>query len=730
MLKSGAAMLVIAGLAVQSCSTTRVLADGEYRLAKNEVRIENDKKFNTNKVEPYIKQKSNSNLIFGWNPFINVYNWGGEGKTFFGRLFRKIGTAPTIYEADKVEASVENISRHLEYLGYYNSKVDSKVIVKRKTVKVQYNVTLGNRYPVREIHYELPDNAAFAETFYADTNKVSVSPGDYLSEEALDDESQRSAQYLRNNGYYGFTKNYYFFQADTLSYPGSAILTYRINEYTRNESARNAVPFRKFHFGDVNISHPERLKIREKVLRDLNTIYPGDLYSEQIVNSSYARLSSLNVLSSVNVDVSQKDTNTVNADISLAASRLQGIKFNIEASSNSSGLLGISPGLSYYHKNIFHGGEVLNLSFSGNFQFKPNSSTRATEFGVSAMVKFPRFVFVPVSRFRNSIPSTEIKAAFNYQDRPEYKRNIISYSFGYTGSYRKLYFQFYPTQLNIVRMFKIDPDFEKIVMTSSASRSSYTNHFDFGAGGTLYYTTNNDVNPKRTYHYFRFQASEAGNVLSLFNFAMKKDADSKERQIWGTSYSQYVRGEFSAGKTWFFGKDDKQAFATRFLVGAGIAYGNSGSMPFEQQFYSGGANSLRGWQSRAIGPGVAQRDTVFVIPNQSGDFKLEGNVEYRFPMFWKFAGALFVDAGNIWYLRDSGLSSYKEGKLDMKNFVNGIAADWGFGLRLDLSFILVRVDMGLVVRDPANEASRRWVGPDRWFRNNGYAIHFGVGYPF
>ena len=211
---------------------------------------------------------------------------------------------------------------------------------------------------------------------------------------------------------------------------------------------------------------------------------------------------------------------------------------------------------------------------------------------------------------------------------------------------------------------------------------------------------------------------------------MKKNADLNEHQIWGTSYSQYIRGEFTAGKTWVFGKNNKQAIATRFLIGAGHAYGNSKTIPFEQQFYSGGANSLRGWQARAVGPGCAQRDTVFVIPNQTGDMKIEANLEYRFGMFWKFNGALFFDAGNIWYLRNSGLSSFEDGRFSSRNILGGIAADWGLGLRLDLNFILVRVDMGMVVRDPSKAPDQRWVGPSGWFRRDGFAVHFGVGYPF
>lgn len=721
-------ILLLAVLSV-SCSTTRVLAEGECRLASNDIKITGDSKFNTNKIEPYIKQKPGSSIIFGWNPFLNVYNWGGGKDNFFGRLFRKIGTPPVVFNPDLVESSAENMTRHLEYLGYYGSVITPEVTLKNRIAKVRYNVELGHRYEITDIVYELPDNSDFREDFYADTAKSLIHRGDWLSEELLESETQRSAAKLRNKGYYGFSKNYYFFQADTLGGGGGARLEYRVNEYTRNETPKDAVPILKYNFGDVSISHPQGLRLREKVIRDLNTIRPGALYSEAVVNNTYSRFSALSILGGVNVEVTESAPGTVDASVNLTPSKLQGFKFNLEGSSNSSGLLGVSPGLSYYHKNLFRGGEVLNLNFMGNFQFKFNDDIRSTEFGVSAGLRFPRFLLVPADRFRKAVPNTEIKASYNFQDRPEYKRNIISTSYGYTGSHKKLYFQFNPIQLNIVRLFNIDPDFYASLAGNPFMRNAYQDHFDLGLGGTLYYTTNTDVIPRRTYHYFKFQTSLAGNLLSLFNPLMNRNEEGS-RIIWNTPYSQYFRGEFTAGKTWFFGKNENQALATRFLAGAGFAYGNSSALPFEQHFYSGGANSLRGWQARSVGPGMSPKDTTFVIPNQTGDMKLEGNLEYRFKMFWKIDGAVFLDAGNVWTLHNADNDENRLGKFSCKDFAKSIAVDWGAGLRLDVNFILIRVDLGMVLRDPSRPSGDRWAPPSRWFRKDGFAIHFGVGYPF
>ncbi|MBO8467518.1 MAG: BamA/TamA family outer membrane protein [Bacteroidetes bacterium] len=718
--------LVGAAVLLFSCSTTRVLQDGEYRLQKNRLTVTNDSKFNSRSLEPYIKQRPNS-TFFGWNPFLNVYNWSnGKGKGW-DRFVRKIGVAPVVYDPDLVESSIENIKNHLEYVGYYNSSVESEISVKKRRVKVDYNVTLGKRFIIKDISYVLPDGEIRGE-FLGDTASVTVKPGSWLSEAALDAESERSSKYLRDKGFYGFSKNYYFFEADTLFHPDSASLEMSIRNYTRNETSKDARPLRKFFIGDVSISHPKSLMIRESILTNLNTIIPGSMYSEQNVSSTYSRLSALNVFSSVNIEMNQTDTNIVDCSINLTQSKLQGFKLNLEASSNSTGLLGISPQISYFHKNIFKGGEWLNLSFMGNFQFKLNDDVRSNEFGVSAGISFPKFLFLPYRLFKGVIPRTEVNLSYNYQNRPEYTRNIISTSLIFNGNLSsRVYYQFYPLQLNIVRLFNLDPEFFKSLERDPFMRNAYQDHFDLGLGGNIYYTTNAEVVPKTSFFYTRFQFDIAGNLLSAFKTFMNRDANGSG-MIWNTPYSQYIRAEFQIGRTWRFGKNNGQAVATRFLAGAGYAYGNSDALPFEKHFYSGGASSLRGWQARTVGPGLAPMDKTFVIPNQTGDMKLEANVEYRFDMYWKLGGAVFIDAGNVWTLRNTGTYQNELSKFSFRNLGRGIAMNWGVGLRLDLNFLLLRVDMGMKLHDPARDQS--WLRPGDWLRRDGYAIHFGVGYPF
>lgn len=718
------AILAILCVMACSCSTTRSLQDGEYRLTKNVIRIENEKEINSGALQQYVYQRPGP-----WNPLMCVYNWAGKKDSALSRFFRKIGDAPVIYDPELVELSAENIRNRLDHLGYYNSDVRTDIVLNRKKVRTVYTVTPGTRYPIRSVSFHLPERGGVAADFLSDTLMLGFRAGAFLSESMLEKEADKSVSRLRAKGYFGMNKNFYSFEADTVTFPGEAVLDMYLREYTRNESEKDAAEHRKFRFGKVAISHPESFEINERMLRNFNTIRPGEEYSEEAVNASYARFSALRSLSSVSISLEAADSATVNCDIMLTPAKQLGFKMNLEASSNSSGLFGISPELSFFHRNVFKRGELLNLSFMGNFQFKPKHNVRSTEFGYSAGLSLPRFVGLPYSLFKGPIPRTDISLAYNYQNRPEYTRNIVSASYGYSGYHGNLNYQFSPLQLNIVKLNNISEDFLKKLSTNPFMLNSYQDHFDLGLGAALLYTTNSDINPKTPYHYARLQFGLAGNLLSCFGKLMERD-ENGAATVWNTPYSQYVRAELTLGKTWMFGRNDNLAIASRILAGAGYAYGNSSVLPFEQHFYAGGANSLRGWQARSVGPGLSRPNSSFIIPNQSGDMRLEANAEFRFPLVWKLNGALFADAGNIWTLQENEAGDGSPGKLSSSVFLNSIAADWGIGLRIDLSIILIRFDLGLQVHDPSELSGERWKSPREWLVRGNQAIHFGVGYPF
>ena len=474
-----------------SCSTTRVLSDNQTRLKSNVITIVNKNghpEYQDTQLDNYIHQKANTYFIKtkrgGWNPFIYVYNWtNGKGKGW-DRFVTKLGQAPVVFDPSLMEDSRENITTHLKYIGYYNSHVDTRAEIRKQQTVVDYRVTLGKMYPIKDIEYRV-DDPGLAEEIYKDTVNSLIRRGMPLSEELLERETERSAAHIRNMGYYEFTKNYYFFDADTVSAPDSALLKVYVRNYTRNESPENARRHRRFYFGDVSIRpvsdnikyrtsvskkipqildtvryenltilYDTKRKVRPSILYKMNRIEPGNTYSEWIVNNTYQRFANLRIYNNVSVELNKTDTNIVDCMIRLIPSKAHGYKINLEASTNSTGLIGISPTLSYYNRNIFKGGEWLSLSVSGNFQFSVSNSTRATEFGASAGLSFPTFVLLPDRMFKNIIPRTDLDLTYNYQRRPEYTRNMIGASFGWSWSSQsnKYYFKVVPVQFNIVNL--------------------------------------------------------------------------------------------------------------------------------------------------------------------------------------------------------------------------------------------------------------------------------------
>jgi outer membrane protein assembly factor BamA len=303
---------------------------------------------------------------------------------------------------------------------------------------------------------------------------------------------------------------------------------------------------------------------------------------------------------------------------------------------------------------------------------------------------------------------------------------MIRAQFGYSWNSRSnnFFYQVSPIQLSIVNLPKMSKEFYESLKNPFV-QDSYKNHFDFGANSIISYQSDPSLDSKKSNFKANLQLNISGNLLSAFNSLMKEDTLGK-KMIWGTPYSQYVRGELSLVYTWIFGKNKKQAVAVRGLGGIGYAYGNSSAIPFERLFWAGGSNSLRGWSARTVGPGSSPIDTTFSIPNQTGDFRLEANVEYRFPLFWLLRGAVFFDAGNVWNLKSMKKTSLDTG-VEPNNILSTVAFNTGVGLRVDIQFVVIRFDLGIKLYEPS---TLKWRGPNEWFAKDGFAFQFGIGYPF
>lgn len=715
-----------------ACSTTRSLPEGQYRLARNYVEVSGQGKTSAlnSDLSQYVLQKPNSYWFFGWSPSLNIYNWTEGNGNGWSRFCEKVGVAPVAFNSSLVEPSGLNIAKRLEYLGYYGSHVYSRTDTVRRLVRVHYNVIPGSRHIISSINYTLPKDSVFCREFYADTVHLSLKPGMYLSEDLLEKETVRSSAVLRSKGYYDFSKNNYFFQADTLTSPGSTVLNYEIRNYTRNEGASAATKLEKYYFGHVEISHTDEIKFSNRVLTGLNLIRPGEVYDPKIVNDTYTRLSALKVFNSVQIEMTPVDSGRVDCEIRLRESKIHGVKANLEASVNVGGLLGIAPKVSYYNKNLFHGGEWLSVSFNGIFQMMYNDpSVKSTELGVQASLSLPKFLGIPYRSFHGAnIPRTEFKVSYNYQDRPEFKKHLASFSYGYTGRIGEgfVQYQFYPQQFTLVKLKDMDDAFYMKLITNPYMAYSYQDHFDSAISGTLQYSTSKEAIPKTSYFSVRFNADLAGNVISLWRPIMSEN-EYGQKLAFGVPYTQYSKSEVSLVGVHRWGSKNGQAFAARLLAGIGHAYGNSTTMPFEKQFYAGGASSMRAWQSRTLGAGRQAPSDFFSIPSQSGDMKLELDLEYRLLMFWKLEAALFAEAGNVWTLQNV-FTDDDPGDIRYGNFFESVALDWGVGLRVNLNLLVLRLDWGFKLYNPSLAASSSWVRFSDWFNES--SLQFGVGYPF
>jgi len=766
-------VILAASLTAAACSTVKNVPEGSYRLTANVVNIEEDGSapvLNPSEVTNYIRQKPNSYFFKGkkggWNPFLYVYNWdNGKGKGW-DSFVHKVGHAPVILDVDLVDKSETNILTHLQFLGYYGSSVTDTVIpTGTKKAYVEYNVHTGKRYPISSIDYVIQDEE-LEKVYMADSTSFLLKKGEFLSEMLLDSESSRAAGYLKNQGYWEFSKNYFFFEADTTIVKDSAALTVFIRNYTRHEKPKDAKPHRKFYFSDVkivpisdemkyraslnlkiplkydtvsregiDILYSGKRTMRPSVLYDMNRIRPGNLYSDDVTNNTYNRYTHMRSFSTVSMELGKSDTNKVNCTVTLLPAKINGYNLKLEASVNSTGLIGIAPVISYYNRNIFHGGEWLQVTANGNFQFRPKDHVSAVEFGASAGLSFPTFVFLPDRLFK-TVPRTDVNVNYNYQRRPDYTRKRFGADFGYSWNREdeKWSFKLYPAQANIIKMSDVSDSLYSKFQGNRLLYEQYKSHFELGSGFTCSYMSVPSINPSVSNFKATFSVNMAGNLLSAFNGCMPQDTTGAHT-IFGTPYSQFVRTEASATYTWKFGRDNRQAFAVRGIAGFGFAYGNSEVVPYERQFWVGGANSMRGWNARELGPGAMPSYYISSIPSQTGNIRLEVNAEYRFPLFWKLYGATFLDCGNVWSSQVSGDDELKvledQANLTMDTFLERLALNTGFGLRADFNIVVIRFDLGIKLYNPMyNHADYGWRPINRWFDSKGFAFHFSIGYPF
>jgi outer membrane protein assembly factor BamA len=745
------------------------LAEGEYLLAKNEINITgNSTEITKRKIIPYIRQQANTPTLLNIKLYLGIYNASPRcDSCWLGRTMKKIGQAPVVFDSVQVNSSVNNIGQYLRSLGYYGATVTDTVVYNRHKAKVTYTVATGRPITLNTVRYRIQDSI-LRPFIMSDTAHSLLRKGLPLSLQLLEQERERIEALLHVNGFSSFNRTMISYDADTLAGNNRANVTVLLNTsglpptgdsldyrkrfrirtvriYTQYDAVEASVDTNYMNgytevlakqtagLGNIYVLYRGRQPMRTRVLLDANTIEPGDYYNGDENAQTYANFSNLRLFRIITINFQKApaaDGDTlIDCIIHLTPGSAQGFKINMEASISSLGLLGISPALSYYHRNIFNGAEWFNISLSENFQFDPfhigDSRKRSNELGISGTVGAPKFLFPYIHRYFNRYsPQTEFTTSYSYQLRPEYTRNSLAFQLGYNWRTTPQ-FSYVINLLNmsLVKLFNMTDEFYRTTLSDPYLRNRYEDHFVLGANASFLYSTRQPSNKSNSMQ-VRWTIGSAGNVMSLFNKSLTYNPVSKNYLVGGTPYSQFLKADVNFSHYLVF--NDKHTVAYRLFAGIGRAYGNSISLPYEEVYYSGGAYSLRGWHSRTVGPGAAAMDSTFSIPNQVGDFKLEANVEYRFKMSGIFDGAFFLDAGNVWSL------NYEEANelavLRASSFLKQIALNTGFGLRLNWDFLIVRFDVGAKLYEPRLYSG--WVNARNILALQNLSLHFGVGFPF
>ena len=756
-------MACIAAIFAGACSVSRYVPDNEYFLKDIKISSDNKKILKNYSLRDYIVQTPNTKW-FGAKVPLKIYCLSGTDTTKWNcRFLRKLGESPVIYDSAATEKSKRNIVNMLSSEGYMHASVQQIKRIKGKKMVLEYRVKPGDRYSVRSLKKDIYDSEIAQILATTETENSLIRPGMVFNVNRLDQERNRITKILKDRGYYNFNKEYITFTADTCSGSTKVDLTMHIKLYKADEDSRPQM-HKRYVIGDINyysdvenflnpldtityennrIIYQNKLHFRPSLLTSNTMMSSGDVYNERNMQKTMSNFSRLQAIRFSNIRFREREnSDTLDCSIVLNHSKPKSIKFEIEGT-NSAGDLGAAASATFQHKNLFKGSETLMFKLRGAYEaitgLEGYDGNSYVEFGVEGRLTFPNFLFPFISKsFGRSLnASSEISLQYNWQNRPEFNRRVLTAAWRYRWNSRdqKMQNKFDLLEVNYVYMPWISKTFKEeyldsIGKTNAILKYNYENLLITKLGYSFTYNslgTSNTTTYGKNAITIRANIETSGNVLyGLTNMVNgKKNADG-QYTFCGIAYAQYVKGDFDFTKSTRIDRNNSVAFH----IGFGIAYpyGNSNILPFEKRYFSGGANSVRGWSVRSLGPGsYSGGDKNINFINQSGDIKLDINLEYRAYLFWKLNGAFFIDAGNIWTIRE--YEDQPGGAFHFKDFYKQIALSYGIGLRLNLDFFILRLDAGMKAIDPAYKGRAHYPITNPDFSKD-LSLHFAVGLPF
>ncbi|QGY43100.1 BamA/TamA family outer membrane protein [Maribellus comscasis] len=762
------AIAVIAGIFLLACSPVKFVPEDSYLLNKVEVEVDNAE-INKDEAKAYVRQKENYKIL-GFAKFhLWLYNLSSKEKS--DGWLKRIGEPPQIYNEALAIQSEGQLKQYLNNRGYFHASVDKNVEYndKKQKANVTYSLETGEIYRIRDINYHF-SNIELRRLFMNDSSMTHIKPGTAFDYYMLDKQRSSIVDLFRNNGYYYFAKEDVSYLADSSRFEKEIVLDLYVGD-NRNSTDDLAKVFTPYFLNNFYISvlpgtaplndvqqlnsftdtlwtdnftvfRNNQIKYKTLLFERSLQMKKGDRYSISDVENTFNSFNRLRQFRFIDIQFQEpqmeKDTNLLDCFIRLAPLSKQSTSFDIEGT-NTSGNMGIAGNINYQHRNLFHGAEVLNIKLRGAMERLANRESEyfnTREVGVESNITIPRLLGPGniIGSFKNFMPKTVFTLGYNFQRRPEYTRTIANVKFGYEWMRSETFRQTLNLlDFNMVNLYQFDPEFIANI-EDLYIKSSFTDHLIFASNYSFTYNTQG-LNLSKGYSYLKLNVESAGNLLSLASSLTNQPkvqvvdtlglGTSKYYRIFSTRFAQYVKSdvEFRYGYT----IDKYNTLVARAFLGAGVPYGNFDVLPFEKKYFTGGANGIRAWQVRSLGPGTykAQEGTY---PNQSSDIKLEANLEYRFKLISFIEGALFLDAGNIWAINKK---DNREGALfEFDKFYKQLAFGTGTGLRFDFNYFIFRLDLGMKLRQPSDSFTDGWIIGNRSYKADDFNLSFAIGYPF
>ena len=735
-------------LLLTACNTAKFVPKGQYLLNKTHIVVNGTREVEPNELKDYLKQTNNTEILGFWKLQLDIYNTAPTDTTkkisrWWAGVAHRMGEAPEVYDPVLAEASRIELTKAMQSKGYFLCRVDTSLRYRKKRkVEMTYRIEAGEPYRIRRHTYSLPESEDLRTTA-EDVRHTLIHDGDCFDVGVLDNERNRIANRMRRLGYYHMHKDYLSYAADstigTKQVDVEMRMAKQVGEMSDEDRQRLFTRYTIRHVcfhTDYNPAHiPDSAVLykeegdgyeytwigqplmRPSALRHNCRIRPGELYNERHLEQTYEMLNQMGIVRYVEITFEETGNDSLDCHIVMSRGKLNSISAELEGT-YSNGDWGVAAGLGYTNRNLFRGAEELQVGVNGSYEWRANGG-RAIEAKANASLAFANHL--------------KVAAGYHYQTRPdEFTRNIANASLGYrlpqlTPGWTH-FFNF--VDLSYVYLPWMSDEFRnRFITNQNPLKYSYEDHFIEAINYSCRYSGYNRLQPKRSYMTFYGYAETAGNA---FYGASKLFLDLPEDgtyKIGKVAFSQYVK--LDANFTYNQIITEKHHIAWHAAAGVAVPYGNSQSIPYEKRYFAGGSNHVRGWTARTLGPGAYHGDgTRIDYDNRAGDIHLDLNVEYRWRV-WNFIElAAFTDAGNIWTIRE--YDSQPHGAFRLNEFYKQIAWSYGAGVRLDLSFLIFRVDLGFKLYDPGHiyYDQKQWRTADCWKASEDMAVHFAIGYPF